>query len=70
MILEEGGAFLPDAMAKKVVLFLAAAGLVYAYDLSPYLMRKFYWIPRTLRGQILLVLLLLGAIFTYEILVD
>jgi len=33
-------------------------------------MRKFYWIPETLRGQILSLLLLLGAIFTYEILVD
>jgi len=66
---EEGGLFRMHWI-KNVVILVAAAGLVIAYNLSPYLTRRFHWVPKTLRGQILLLLLLLGAIFTYEILVD
>ena len=54
--------------AKGVAMILGAVFLVVACNLSAYLTRKFYWIPKTRRGQILWLLAFLGAIIVYIVL--
>lgn len=57
-------------LIKVVVIVVGTACLVIAYNLSPHLTRNFGWIPKTRKGQILLVFALWGAICLYVIFVD
>jgi amino acid permease len=51
--------------AKGVAMILGAVFLVVACNLSAYLTQKLCWIPKTRRGQMLSLLVLLGAIIVY-----
>ena len=45
---------------KDVAILLGVICIVVAYNLAPYFTPKFYWLPKTLTGQVIWLLVFVG----------